>query len=306
VWYTWTAPVAGSATFETQGDGSPVDTRLAVYTGASLNTLAPVASDDDSNGGSASRVTFAAEAGQTYVIAIDGEPTRLFTLAWSMPPVSPPLTDVRAGAAIANGRVPVMVRWSPTGGGDGSNTSYELQQEAGEGEWTDVALPAPAATSVSRVLAPGSGQQFQVRALESTLPSQWALGREFSVRVAQETNAAIQYAGSWRRTYMSSAYGRYVKHAAARGARARFAFSGDEAALVTTKGPNRGRVAVYVDGVLVKTIDLYAPALQPRRIVFARGFASAGAHKLEMRVLGSRNRRSTGTRVDVDAFVALQ
>lgn len=70
VWFAWRAPGGGTATFTTAG--SSFDTLLAVYTGTSVNSLTLVASDDDQGGFSTSRVTFRAEQGVEYQIAIDG------------------------------------------------------------------------------------------------------------------------------------------------------------------------------------------------------------------------------------------
>jgi hypothetical protein len=70
VWWTWTAPANGLMRVTT--DGSAFDTLLAVYTGSSVSGLTLVASDDDSGEGFASAVTFAATAGTTYQIAVDG------------------------------------------------------------------------------------------------------------------------------------------------------------------------------------------------------------------------------------------
>ncbi len=70
VWFSWTALLGGPVTFSTAG--SSFDTLLAVYTGNSLTNLTEVASDDDSGGHYTSQVTFNAQAGTTYQIAIDG------------------------------------------------------------------------------------------------------------------------------------------------------------------------------------------------------------------------------------------
>jgi hypothetical protein len=70
VWWTWTAPASGTVTIDTAG--SKFDTLLAVYTGASVSALAAVASNDDSGGTVASKVSFAATAGRQYQIAVDG------------------------------------------------------------------------------------------------------------------------------------------------------------------------------------------------------------------------------------------
>ena len=70
VWYVWKAPVTGIASFNTQG--STFDTVLSVYTGTYLSTLTEVASDDDSGGFHSSRVSWNADAGTEYRIALDG------------------------------------------------------------------------------------------------------------------------------------------------------------------------------------------------------------------------------------------
>jgi hypothetical protein len=91
VWYAWTAPSSGWATFETCG--SAFDTVLAVYVGAELTALEEVAGNDDGCA-PASKVSFEATAGTVYRIAVagyDGE-TGDFALAWNRnpPPPAPP------------------------------------------------------------------------------------------------------------------------------------------------------------------------------------------------------------------------
>jgi hypothetical protein len=71
VWFKWTAPAGGTVTFDTLG--SSFDTLLAVYTGSSVGALTLVVSDDNGGGsGAASKLAFAAVAGTTYRIAVDG------------------------------------------------------------------------------------------------------------------------------------------------------------------------------------------------------------------------------------------
>jgi hypothetical protein len=71
VWYRWTAPASATVTIETAG--SSFDTLLAVYRGSAVNALTQVAASDDvSSSVLTSRLTFAATAGTTYLIAVDG------------------------------------------------------------------------------------------------------------------------------------------------------------------------------------------------------------------------------------------
>jgi hypothetical protein len=71
VWYRWTAPATGRATFSTAG--SPIDTLLAVYTGSALNSLTLIGFNDDvSSTNTTSSLSFDAVAGRVYFIAVDG------------------------------------------------------------------------------------------------------------------------------------------------------------------------------------------------------------------------------------------
>lgn len=92
VWYNWTAPGTGQATFDT--NGSSYDTLLAVYTGTSVNALTHIVSNDDISPPTAppprniqSIVTFNVTAGTTYRIQIDGfdGDQGSITLHWTAP-----------------------------------------------------------------------------------------------------------------------------------------------------------------------------------------------------------------------------
>ncbi len=82
IWFDWTAPSSGDFVFNT--DGSDFDTVLAVYTGAAVNALTEVASNDNQGAASASsgkplftagasQVSFTATSGTVYHIAVDGK-----------------------------------------------------------------------------------------------------------------------------------------------------------------------------------------------------------------------------------------
>ncbi|MDQ2982478.1 MAG: metallophosphoesterase [Actinomycetota bacterium] len=83
VWYRWTAPSSGTLTVDTIG--SSFDTLLAVYSGSAVNALTRLASNDDYNGASTSRVTLTVTSGATYQIAVDGwgGATGTAKLGWS-------------------------------------------------------------------------------------------------------------------------------------------------------------------------------------------------------------------------------
>ncbi len=84
VWWTWVAPSSDEFTFDTTG--SDEFTTLAVYTGASLATLAPVTTDADASTGLETRVFFDAVADTTYYIQVGTDPLAAagpITLNWA-------------------------------------------------------------------------------------------------------------------------------------------------------------------------------------------------------------------------------
>lgn len=80
LWYSWTPTASGPVEISTCSSFSPIDTLLAVYTGADLGTLTPLAANDDAPPpagypaclGRDSGVSIDAVAGTTYRIAVDG------------------------------------------------------------------------------------------------------------------------------------------------------------------------------------------------------------------------------------------
>ena len=83
--------------------------------------------------------------------------------------------------------------------------------------------------------------------------------------------------------------------------RATFAFNGEGVAWVAHKGPKQGRAKVFVDGVLVGKVDLYAKVSAARTVVFTAGGLAPGGHTLRIVSLGTFGR----PRVGVDGFLVL-
>lgn len=220
------------------------------------------------------------------------------------------------GVVTANYTVPVRISWSGAdqGGNSGSGTNrYELQRSVNSGPWSGDLLqqqPVPPAaggpeTSVTFSHTLGSTYKYRVRAQDvAGNYSNWVEGTSSVNRAYDEVSSPVTYPiGSWVSQSLSGAYNGNVKYETDMGARSRLSFTGREAAWVTAKGPNRGKAEVWVDGVQVTTIDLYASTVQPRTIVFRRAWATSGSHAVVVVLTGTKNSSSTNTRVDVDAFV---
>ncbi|WP_017294026.1 S8 family serine peptidase [Geminocystis herdmanii] len=70
VWWSWTAPNTGIVTIDTNGSG--FDTYLSAFTGSTVNNLTVIQQDDDGGDGTNSLVSFVAQQGVEYQIAVDG------------------------------------------------------------------------------------------------------------------------------------------------------------------------------------------------------------------------------------------
>jgi hypothetical protein len=93
-----------------------------------------------------------------------------------------------------------------------------------------------------------------------------------------------------------------VRRATVAGKAPTFSFTGRAVALLSTIAPNRGKAKIYVDGVFVAQIDLVSASTAYKRVVWERTWASSGAHKVKVVVVGTAGR----PRVDVDGFVVLK
>lgn len=96
VWFSWTAPADGNAFFTTIE--SSFDTLLAVYTGVAVNSLTPVAAnDDDPLFGAQSTVSFAVSSGVTYMLAVDGFAGKIghIRLSWGRSPANDNFVDAQ-------------------------------------------------------------------------------------------------------------------------------------------------------------------------------------------------------------------
>jgi len=220
------------------------------------------------------------------------------TVEATPPTVGLPVTTFLSGSQLETTNVPVVVTWTAT---DSSGLSLvELQQSKNAGAWTTVALAGPTSTSVTLMRAPGSTYRFRVRATDTVAnTSTWMTGATFTLSAKQEGSTQIAYSAGWTTAANTNAYGGSLRYATSSTATATFTFTGSSVGWVAPRAGAKGMADVFVDGVFAATIDLYSATSQPRSVVFARSWATAGSHTLQIRVKGTLGR----PRVDVDAFL---
>ena len=111
--------------------------------------------------------------------------------------------------------------------------------------------------------------------------------------------AAVEVRSAWTTVASRTAHGGSLHRTTITGASARFAVNGKRFAMWFVAGPRNGRVAVFVNGKRLRTVDQYAPRTVRRSVSFV---SSRSANEVRVVALSTRNRASRGTAVNVDAF----
>ncbi|HEX5578482.1 MAG TPA: glycoside hydrolase family 3 N-terminal domain-containing protein [Candidatus Limnocylindria bacterium] len=216
------------------------------------------------------------------------------------PAVEAPRTGLVAGGQLGSTASPLRVWWSASDFCRISRSTLERQRNGGD--WTSQG-PADGTDTAALLTAPiGPIIAYRVRATDGAgNTSAWQQGQPIRLRLTQETGAGVTYARHWESEASDDASGGSRAFSRAAGARATFTFSGHAVSWVAARGPRRGAADVYVDGQLVRRINLHAATSQARSIVFARRWSGNGTHTIEIVNLGTAGH----PRIDVDAFVRL-
>jgi hypothetical protein len=209
---------------------------------------------------------------------------------------------VKLRAATFGTSAPTTVSWSATDKGSGVHT-YQLQVSRNGGAWSSITLPSRLTTSVTRSLSTTGTYRFRVRARDRVGNwSAWVAGPTISARAVQDSSTSVTYSTGWKKVTSDAFSGGSARTSRTAGAKARISTSARSIAWVARRGPDGGLAQIRVDGQLVATVDLYAPTLGTRGVVFARNWSSRATHTVEIRVLGTAGRPS----VVLDAFLVIR
>jgi len=149
-------------------------------------------------------------------------------------------------------------------------------------------------TYVNRIMAIMGSTGDIAGAGSTASSSSWIDSRDIRL---SERSSRIAYRQTWSTASYSGYAGDRVKYAKATGASATITFTGKGIAWIGPVGPTRGTARVYLDGKLVKTVDLRRSSFRARAVLFAKPFAAAGTHTLKIVVT------SSGRPVAIDEIV---
>ena len=186
------------------------------------------------------------------------------------PSVGTPLTSLATATAIGNTAVPVRVTWTATDAGGSGLGTYDIARSTDGGAYTTVGSYATSA-SFSTLLPVGHTYRFQVRGRDNAgNAGPWRPGTTIEPRITQQTSPSMTYAGTWATSTSSSYSGGTVRYASKAGASATYRFTGRSIAFLSTRASARGSARIYVDGVLVSTVSLYAGSTTFRYVAFQK------------------------------------
>jgi len=159
-------------------------------------------------------------------------------------------------------------------------------------------------TTSARYLTSGLAGEtacFQLRAVDGGGNQAWSPERCVAFPL-DDANPAITYSGATTVAVSADALDGAVTKMSS--GSASFSCTCRYLGFLTQKGPSAGKAGIYVDDVLVSTVDLYAAIKKDRQYAFKAPVA-LGAHTLRIQWLGTKHPNSTGTQVAVDGIAAV-
>jgi CSLREA domain-containing protein len=248
------------------------------------------------------------DSADTLRVVVDVTPP-----TFDLPPAHQFPSATRLATGRSPGTVPVRLAWqaaSDPGSAASGLWQYKLQRSVNDGPFSAVSLESPTAIATTAQLVPG-GDTYLFRAWAVDVAGNASgrrAGEDFRVRAFQESSSVLRDVGTWATGRVTGAYGGSVQYASRAGRKTTFRVpsGAKNVALVSTVGPDRGEARICFDpgtaAEVCTIVDLYAPAQRSRSVVFAAA-VPPGTGTVGTTVLGTKDRSSTGTRVDVDAIL---
>jgi hypothetical protein len=216
------------------------------------------------------------------------------------PPVVVAPTQVFIGQTLGSTTTKVRLTWSASDAGSGV-ASYKLQGSADGGtSYATVSLPKTTSKTIDRSLTNNKHYLYRVRATDKEgNVSSYKLGQPMQVVRYSQDSSAVAYAGEWYPKSAPKAFGGSSKASSSPLKSATFTFTGTDVGWIATRYTTSGKAKVYVDDVLVRTVDLDTSATKYRQLVFQAHFASVGTHTIRIVPVGDG-------RADIDGFVIIR
>jgi subtilisin len=209
------------------------------------------------------------------------------------------VTRVTAGQTT----MPVRIAWARATDATSRIVAYELQRSVDGGAWLPSGSLTGSTIATTRTLTLNHTYAYRVRARDAAGNwSAWATGSTARLGVVQDNSRLVTYRYGWARAHTASASGGTTTFGTRAGALARATVTGRQVAILAPIGRYRGVARIYVNGVWVRSVSLYARQSAARRVIWVGAWPTTAVRTIELRIVGTGGH----PRVDVDAFIALR
>ncbi len=226
----------------------------------------------------------------TLSLVVDADP----------PTASAPRLKARPGSRFDTTSFTARASWPAATDATSAITRYQAQWRVDGGSWSSSIGLAASRRYVDRTFRTGHAYALRVRARDAAGNwSPWVTADPFTVNVSQDRSSTWHRSGTWHRSWSAKWSRRSSLYSRQAGAAVWRTFTGRGISVIAARGRSRGKAQIWIDGTHVADIHLHRSSLQPRRVVFAKTWATSARHTIRIVVVGTAKH----PRVNVDAFV---
>ncbi|MCM3629077.1 S8 family serine peptidase [Paenibacillus glycanilyticus] len=120
----------------------------------------------------------------------------------------------------------------------------------------------------------------------------------------EDTNASVKFEGLWQTNLSPRNSGNSARYSNQTNSSVEVKLRGTKIIIIGTKGPDRGKADIYVDGELVTPshIDLYSPSYEFQSRLFELPDLGSKQHTIKIVNVGDKNPKSSGYYISFDAI----
>jgi photosystem II stability/assembly factor-like uncharacterized protein len=118
----------------------------------------------------------------------------------------------------------------------------------------------------------------------------------------EDTREWIRYEGDWKVSRGDEFSASTITHSEAAGSRADLTFVGTGVTWVGSSGKDQGVARVLIDGEDFGDVDQFSEERKAMTPTYSAMGLPQGPHRITVEVRGSKNEKSTGCRIEIDAF----
>lgn len=268
------------------------------WTGSAWTLLSTVASPTKRDSGV---MAYLPSAGKTVIFGgFDANNTNLgdtwaltMSAATSAPVVSTQTSATRTFA----------VSWGAPGAVTNYYVQYAHRTKNSSGVWVDGAwqqwkVVGPTTHSASLEGVAGNTYLFRARAVYADGSTTGYSPSVSTVVPFDDRSGTAVFSSGWKHRSMSGRYNGTTTETTVAGKTMSFKSAAHAFFLIGDKCAKCGKLKVFIDGALVKTVDTHASSTKLRQMLYSRTFAGTKTHTIKIKSLGTAGR----PRVSIDAI----